>query len=205
MKQDFSTFADGDLEGQDGWNAQPSWQVSGGVAQNSGSWARAKQINGFNMQPNDVVRLTINFSLTGTPGTGNELARFGFGRDDETPGQNTPAVFAGVTWNGTTLSIGGATDDNYDPGDEIEAVLTFTRLASANSWLATSRCMNLTDGTSFEAGFSPGDSAGTATPETTWEWMDLGNNGQFSIRTHDNASMAGLNVMGFKTENKFAC
>lgn len=198
---DFSSFADGDLEGQDGWNSQLQWQVAGGVVQNSSSWTRAKQITGFNMQPNDVVRLTVNFSLNGMPGTGNELARFGFGKDNETPGQNTPAVFAGVTWNGTTLSIGGATDNNYDPGDEIEAALTFTRLPSTNAWLATSRCMNLTDGTSFEAGFSPGDIEGAMTPETTWEWMDLGNNAQFAMRSFDNSSMASISVTGFRTEN----
>ncbi|MEM9411792.1 MAG: dockerin type I domain-containing protein [Planctomycetota bacterium] len=198
---DFSTFADGDLNGQDGWDTQPNWQVSGGIAQGTGSWQRAKQTTGFNMAAGDVVRMTVEFSLSGTPGTGNELARFGFAKDNESPGQNTPQVFAAVTWDGNNLSVGGATDTAYDAGDVIQAALTFTRNASANSWSATSRCMNMTDGTSFEAGFAPVDSAGGMTTETAWEWMDLGNNCQFSMRTFDNSSDATLSVNSMLNEN----
>ena len=198
---DFSTFADGMLEGQDGWNAQPLWEVAGGMTTNTGSWQRAKQAGApFTMQPGDVVRMTVEFSLTGDA-TNTEVARFGFAKSNETPGQNTPQVFAGVNWNGTELSIGGATDDAYDSGDVIRAALTFTMLSDTNAWLATSRCENLTDGTSFEAGFSPGDSAGDMSPETAWEWLNGGSDAQFSFRTMNNTTAATMAVNNILLEN----
>ena len=204
-ESDFSGLADGPLEGQDGWNAQSTadgWDIAGGMAVASGSWLRAKQAGvSFGMQPGDVVRMTVEFSLNGDPATGNEVARFGFARSDETPGQNTPQVFAGVTWDGTELSVGGAVDPNYDSGDVIQAALTFTMLSSTNGWQATSRITNLTDGTNFEAGFSPVDSAGTASPETAWEWLNAGMQAQFSFRSHDNTTAAQLAIDAILLEN----
>ena len=204
FESNFTGLVDGPIEGQEGWNAQAGWEVDSvaGMVANSSSWQRCKHTtSSFMMVPDDVVRMTVEFSLDGMPATGNEVARFGFARDDETPGQNTPQVFAGVTWNGTELSIGGAVDPAYDAGDVIQASLTFTMLSDTNAWQATSRITNITDGTSFEAGFSPVDSAGTASPETCWEWLNLGNSAQFSFRTHDNATGGTVSLNAILLEN----
>ena len=181
---DFSTFADGDLAGQDGWEAQLPWQVVGGVVTNSSSFTRARHLaSPFAMQPGDVVRYTSEMSFSGTP-NGTEFARLGLSKNNEHTGANMPQVFAGVQWSGSNLSVGGVTDTGYDSGDVIQIEITITMGATTNSWQMNVRLSNLTDGTMFEGGTVVVDEAGTVTPETAWEWLDAGGNALFGLRTH---------------------
>ena len=198
---DFSTFADGPVDGQDGWEGQGNWTVTSGVLASTASWQRTRQAGaGFTMAPGDVVRLSAEMTFTGTPGT-QTFASLGLAKSNEHTGANMPQVAAPVSWSGTELNIGGVVDTGYDSGDVINVELTFIMQPTTNSWRMNIRLDNMTDGTSFSGGSIPTDSPGTISPETAWEWLDAGNSCFFGMRTLDNSGLVELAFNNVLYEN----
>lgn len=188
VNADFCTFTDGALGGQGGFEGQPDWTITGGMATISASWSRARNIASsslFNLQVGDRLAITANMSFSGTPGP-EEFVRIGFSKNNEHTGAVIAPVSGGATWVGSELSIGGATDTGYDDGDELAVSMIFTRGAALNEWLLETTIENITDGTMFEGSTAPADAPGTVTTETVWEWMDAGNSGGLGMRGWNN-------------------
>ncbi|MEM7559810.1 MAG: hypothetical protein AAF394_11885, partial [Planctomycetota bacterium] len=104
-------------------------------------------------------------------GSSNIFA-FGVAKSNEHAGAQSPQLRGEVQFNGTSLSIGGATDTGYQSGDSVDLTLTFARTGS--SWNLETTIANNTDSTFFSGSdASPSDLAGSVSSETVVEWMDL--------------------------------
>ena len=200
---DFSTFNNGLLGGQDGWEAQNDWMVSNGLATNAGSWTRARQLTAFPLSPDNSVRMTAEFSLTGSAGN-SELLRIGFAKTNEHTGANMPQVFAGVTWTGSQLTVGDATISNYDSGETVMAEVTFKMLPQSDTWERTTVLTNLTDPETDTATDTIGDSAGTVSPETAWAWLNSGGSAYFGLRSFDNPNSVAIGISSVLFENNLS-
>ena len=183
---DFSTFQTNFLGRQDGWEAQDAWVVTGGVANNSGNWTRARQLSPITMAVGDQIRITTDMSFTGAPGP-EDFYSMGLAKNNEDTGNNTPQVEGIVNWQGSNLSIGGATDSGYDSGDVVTMTLLFTREAMTNEWTLETMIENQNDGTCFSGMTMPTDDPGTITTETAWEWLDTGDTAFFGMRNLNNS------------------
>ena len=206
FSEDFSDDADGQLAagagGPLGWEAQNDWMVSGGMAVNSGSWQRARFAGenpfgsaAFNVAVGQSVQIDADIAFVGTGDGGNNLAAIGFSNTTETTGQAAPQVRAFINWNGTNLSIGGATDTSYTSGDLVSLGLTFTRLAGSGFSLDTVITNNST-GLSFAGSTIGNDVVGDngTNPITVWDNFELGGDAFFSVRNLDNNTGATFGI-----------
>ena len=197
FSEDFSDDPDGPLAagsgGVAGWEAQAQWSVDGGMAVNSSNWTRARFAGenpfgsaAFNAAVGQSVQIDANLSLTGS-GNGGNMASIGFSNTTETTGLEAPQVKAFIDWNGSNLSIGGATDTSYTSGDVVNVELTFSRLAGAGFSLDTV-ITNMTTGLSFSGSDIGNDVAGqnAANPVTVWDNFEAGGDAYFSVRTLNN-------------------
>lgn len=204
--EDFSDDLDGPLAGGiggvAGWEAQNDWTVDGGMAVNSGSWQRARFAGenpfgsaAFNASVGQSIQINAEIAFIGSGDGGNNLASIGFSNSTETTGQEAPQVKAFIGWNGSNLSIGGATDTSYSSGDLISLGLTFTRLAGSGFSLDTVLTNNTT-GLSFLGNTIGNDVAGVnfTNPVTAWDNFELGGDAFFSIRNLDNNTGATFAV-----------
>ena len=181
IDDDFSTFLDGGLAGQGAWEGQPNWTVMGGQMVASNSWQRARNLTPFSLNVDDQIKVSANMTIRGADDGGVSF-KVGIANESEHTGANTPQVGADVELNGTSLTIGGATDTGFDSGDEINLTLTLTRDAAIDAWMMDSMIENVTDGTMFSATSTPADSAGQVNGLTAWANADAGNSLRFGLR-----------------------
>lgn len=197
-----SSFSDGALQGQ-GWNAQGNWTVAGGRAGSAGTaFHRARRFAGFRVEDTEQLKITLSDVMINGSGSGSSsLFAFGFAKQNEHAGATTPQVRSELQFNGTSLSIGGATDTGYSSGESFDLMLTFTR--SGNSWGLSTMLTNNTDGTSFTGtNANPTDLAGTVSGsnETATQWLNQSSSNilHFGMRELGNfgnsISMAGVKV-----------
>ncbi|MFD2257619.1 PEP-CTERM sorting domain-containing protein [Luteolibacter algae] len=206
-----SGFTDGALSTQNNWEAQASWMISGGNAQNASNYSRARNFTTFVPAVGETVKITLtDVFVTGT-GTGASFA-FGIAALSEHTGATTPQVSATLSLGQGTLAIGGATDTGYTMGtsssDLVNIVLSFTRTGS-DAWSLASSITNTTDSQSFTGSAAPSNqtgSAGAAAPSnglTLGQYLDANSlhAARFGMRGTSSTSNDNiLNVGGVKVE-----
>ena len=197
---DFATgYTDGDLNGQNSWNAQGPWDIAGGEAEHTGTFSRARLTGttGFRAEIGDVISIT----LSGLSLAGDGNYAFGAAPTPEHSGAQTPAIREELGLSGMALTFGGASVATYMAGDDFDLTLELTR-TGADTWTgATSITYSGSTTSGAAAPTNLAGSNGASMGLTAGAWMDAdpANDLFFGMRGTSNPNGV-LNIDGVALE-----